>query len=56
MQERHHEIVKMKGTAIKDRKGSGHVIKKKMVEMEMAVCDVAKPHGRKLRTNKRGGG
>lgn len=36
--------------------GLGARNKKRMVEMEMAVSDVAKPRRRKLRTNERAGG
>lgn len=43
---------KVEGDDDKRHERLGHN-KKKMVEMEMAVFDVAKPHRRKLRTNER---
>lgn len=45
---------KVEGDDDKRYEGLGHNKKKKMVEMEMAIFDVAKPHRRKLRTNERG--
>jgi len=44
---------KDEGDNDKRYEGSGHVIKKKMVETELAVFNVAKPHRKKLRANDR---
>lgn len=47
---------KDEGNDDKRYEGSEACNKKKMVEMKMAVTNVAKPHRRKLRTNERGAG